>query len=158
MRAWVVLVVSVLIGALSHFAWDSFTHGAGEMARLLPVLNKEVTIFGVTELLCGFLQHLSTIVGAIVLLIFVLKGSLLPPPTTVPERRSTGQKLRFWLLGGTVSALFAFLVVVLFDRIYDLHAAEDPTQYDVISTFGLAGWAGFFYYCCLLGLIERARR
>ena len=29
---WAVLVSSVLIGALSHFAWDSFTHLHGEMA------------------------------------------------------------------------------------------------------------------------------
>jgi len=157
-RAWVVLVSSVLIGALSHFAWDSFTHGAGEMVKLFPVLNQSLTLFGVTRSLCRFLQHLSTISGAVALGVFALKSRFIPPPATSRTGRTPGQKLRFWLLGGIASTLFAVLVVVCFDRMYDLHAAKDLTQYDVVSAFGLAGWAGFFYYSCLVGLFTSRRR
>jgi hypothetical protein len=160
-RAWLVLVASVLIGTLSHFAWDSFTHGAGEIARMFPVLNKEFTLLGVTRSLCRFLQHLSTIVGAVVVMLFAFKSRLLPPPTISRPRCSPGRKFGFWVLGGVVSTLFAVQVVTLFERIYGFDASADYTQYPVVSSFGLAGWAGFFYYCCtvrLFALMRRRRR
>jgi hypothetical protein len=157
-RAWIVLVSSVLIGALSHFFWDSLTHGTGEIAGMLPILNEQYTLFGFTRSLCRYLQHLSTIAGAVALLIYVIKGSYLPPPTIAQPRRRPLEKLRFWFGVVVAASAFACLVVYCFDRIYGLNVTSDVTQYAVVSGFGLAGWAGFFYYCCIIGLRARRRK
>lgn len=61
---------SLMLGLVTHLAWDSLTHGGGRVVQLLPVLS--------TELFSGFpvyriLQHLSTVVGLLVLLWWYVK-------------------------------------------------------------------------------------
>jgi hypothetical protein len=85
-RAWMVAALSVLIGAATHVAWDSFTHSGHWGTELLPELD-EVLLeamdrpFYVTHLL----QHLSTAVGVAALAVMyrrALRNG--PPPARSP--------------------------------------------------------------------------
>jgi hypothetical protein len=68
-RGIIRVVLSVLVGAWSHSAWDSVTHGSGWVVTEYPVLREIVIAFGDSHLpLYSVLQHLSTFVGVAVLL------------------------------------------------------------------------------------------
>jgi hypothetical protein len=60
--------VSILIGAWTHVVWDSFTHRSGWVAVQYPVLREPVITLGSIELAPYYLlQHLSTLLGVVVL-------------------------------------------------------------------------------------------
>ena len=44
-RNWLVVTISVLIGAGSHIFWDSFTHDQGYFVQTIPVLTNTVDFF-----------------------------------------------------------------------------------------------------------------
>lgn len=67
-RALPLSCVAVVLGALTHIAWDSFTHHDGFMVELLPFLQLE-TYFGFE--LFRVLQHLSTAFGLAVLYLYL---------------------------------------------------------------------------------------
>jgi hypothetical protein len=62
LRALPRIVVSVLVGAATHVAWDSFTHATGAGVDLFPILHTEVPALAGYEIY-SLLQHLSSIVG-----------------------------------------------------------------------------------------------
>jgi len=62
--SWPALLVSLAAGALTHLAWDAFTHD-GAVSRAFPVLEMAVfDLAGYEVPLQQFLQHASTLLGA----------------------------------------------------------------------------------------------
>ena len=58
------VVASVLIGAATHLAWDSFTHAKGAVVLHLPALSSEIVSWqGYTVYVYKVLQHGSTFAG-----------------------------------------------------------------------------------------------
>jgi hypothetical protein len=64
LRTLPALAAAIVVGTWTHLLWDAWTHWYGWFVELFPVLRTEVA--GVP--LCTVLQHLSTLVGAAVLL------------------------------------------------------------------------------------------
>ncbi len=151
---WLKLAVSVLLGALSHFFWDSFTHRTGEIVQLFPILNRSYTVLGITRPLCRFIQHISTIAGGLTILITVYKGLLIPSPAVDHSLHTPGQKLRFWLLGGSVATLFAVIVVMIYYYLPDPALFTRFNSNVARTVFGLAGWAGFYYFVCIYSYLK----
>jgi hypothetical protein len=61
--------LSILVGAWTHNAWDSLTHRSGWMVSEYPVLKEPIIPLGDSHLpLYYVLQHLSTLVGVVVLI------------------------------------------------------------------------------------------
>lgn len=59
---------SIVLGALSHIVWDSFTHRTGWVVVRYPLLQEPVPTIGSTELaVYHVLQHLSTLLGVVAL-------------------------------------------------------------------------------------------
>ena len=157
LRKWSVLVISVLAGAISHFFWDSFTHTEGEIARLFPILIQESTILGITRPICTFLQHLSTISGAILILLYAAKSNLLPKPAFEEAVINPKNKLLFWISGLGIASIFA-MVAVIFQGVYSWYYVDEFSRMThIFKTFGLASWAGFFYFACAYSLIMKVR-
>lgn len=154
-RGWLVLAYSVLIGALSHFFWDSITHQHGEIVRRIPLLLEKSVIFGMSIPIYRIVQHLSTTLGVLTILIYALKFNLIPVPLSNPPVRQSGQKLVFWIVGGMVAIAFACLAAWLYYDYSILPIDRRLLSYPVSSTFGLAGWAGFFYFVCIYSLINK---
>lgn len=146
-----VLIISVLLGALSHFFWDSFTHLTGEMVSVFPVLKNEITLLGFSILLYHLLQHLSTIFGMVGIIVWFTFKSNLPPQSTEFQNRSIQDKIIFWVKSIVISFVFAFLILNLY-RYYFPDRVSSET-----AIFGLAGWAGFFYLTALTTIINKLK-
>jgi hypothetical protein len=105
-KNWIVVIVSVLVGAASHIFWDSFTHEDTLFVRLVPVLLGEVTLAGINFPLYRVVQHVSTIIGG-ALLLYALK--------TQPQEKElaayTKQSVTYWL---TVAAVAVFVLLLRF--------------------------------------------
>jgi hypothetical protein len=68
---FVVLALSILIGAASHIFWDGFTHPNGYFVTVLPVLSQKVHLAGHEVFVYKVIQHCSSIIGAIVIILAV---------------------------------------------------------------------------------------
>lgn len=62
-RKWIWVMISLLIGAFTHIAWDAFTHEYGWVVQKLPVLQTSISHLKVYTVL----QHSSTFAGALLL-------------------------------------------------------------------------------------------
>lgn len=101
---WALAPLSILIGAWSHLAWDSFTHADGWMVQRIPALSAPVSFFSYTGQLCHVLQYASSVFGLLVLAIWFV---LLPVPAPAPgngERSPGGPVL--------LAALFVAAVAI----------------------------------------------
>ena len=151
LRWWLVFLSSLLVGVLSHFLWDACTHAEGEVARHIPFLHTTASIFGYKMQVVRLLQHASTVVGAVTILIYAVKGSILPSPVRNYESRKPSQKLWFWLGCGIGSALFTVGVVIFYSTVFP------SLDIRLKSTLGLASWAGFFWSVVLYSALRRYR-
>jgi hypothetical protein len=70
---WFAVIISILIGAMSHLFWDSFTHNYTFFVDRYEFLRWEAVIFGVRTTVHRVIQHLSTIAGGAVIVYFFWK-------------------------------------------------------------------------------------
>lgn len=63
----IIVIISFIIGFYSHLFWDAFTHEWGFFVRLIPFLKTELLEIPLYKIL----QHFSTLMGGLVLLVFV---------------------------------------------------------------------------------------
>lgn len=86
---WFIVTISILVGAISHIFWDSFTHDSGYFVKSIPMLTDKVDFLGRQVPILKILQHSSTILGGLVIIIALLK--------ITPDRTITGQlNLKYW--------------------------------------------------------------
>ncbi len=149
LRGWIVFIISVIIGVMSHFFWDSLTHIHGVLVMKLPILREQVLIFGRSVYYARILQHLSTIFGGLTILIFLVKGNIIPKPINDYSRIVIADKLRFWAWGIVCSFLFTFLAV----NAYNFFMPHHPVSNYTIG--GLSSWAGFFWYVVTLSIFRK---
>ena len=143
---WVIFIISVIIGILSHFFWDAFTHAQGEIAQLIPFLNDSIHLLGKDFQITRILQHFSTLFGAIVIVLFLTKGEMLLKPKKDFTRRSIRDKIIFWCYSAIFTGLFVIFVFWFYSTLYP----DLPIPF--WKTIGLASWAGLFWavvFCSL---------
>lgn len=128
--------VSLVLGAWTHIAWDSFTHRNGWMVSLLPSLRKIYWVGGTVYPGYYLLQQLSTLVGAVVLAVAYwlwLRGRL-----ASRSGARDGDGLRYALLVGTtmialtVASFLAYQAAketwgIYAFRVFMFHLAIDAT-------------------------------
>lgn len=75
-----VFIYSCLLGAITHIFWDSFTHNGRWFVTHLSMIyeGRFVTVNGVHYPLWYALQHISTYVGLLILMIYVLRIKPVP--------------------------------------------------------------------------------
>lgn len=66
-KNYIVVIISILIGTASHLFWDSFTHHHGFFVETIPALENTVGIFNLQIPYWKILQHLSSLVGGIII-------------------------------------------------------------------------------------------
>lgn len=90
-KNWLVVIISILIGAASHILWDSFTHEHGYFVQRIPALSNTANFWGEQVPILKILQHSSTFVGGLVVALAIYK---LPIDKTV-----TGDiNLTYWMI------------------------------------------------------------
>jgi hypothetical protein len=70
---FLVLCVSILIGATSHILWDAFTHPRGYFVGIIPALSGTIKLMHHQVYIYKILQHSSTIIGLIIILLTIHK-------------------------------------------------------------------------------------
>lgn len=105
-RNSLVVIISILIGALSHVFWDAFTHSHGYFVENTATLKTTVNLVGKDLPLFKILQHLSTLLGGLVLALAIYK---MPKASFKKEKIN----LNYWILilGVTIGIM---IVRVLF--------------------------------------------
>ena len=105
-RNWIVVILSILIGSASHIFWDSFTHDHGyfvENIKFIP--NHKVEIIGIIFPIHKIIQHLSTIIGAFVILISILK---------LPKNGMSNKiNYKYWSLIFVISTIIVLIKVLM---------------------------------------------
>lgn len=107
-KNWLVVIISILIGAASHILWDSFTHDHGYFVQTIPTLQNSVDFLGGQIPIFKILQHSSTIIGGLVIAFAIYK---LPAIKTEKENVN----LKYWtiLLGLTLTIIIIRLLTGL---------------------------------------------
>lgn len=98
-RNWLVVSISILIGAASHIFWDSFTHEHGYFVQTIPALQNSLDFLGRQIPILKILQHSSTLLGVLVIAYAIYK---LPSNNIEKEKKN----LKYW-------AIFAGLTLTI---------------------------------------------
>ena len=100
-KNWPVVLISILLGALSHLLWDAFTHDQGYFVKILPGLNNTVDVYGYQIFIYKILQHSSSLIGGLAIIFVLFK---------LPKASETNLiiSLRYWM-----AVLFITLSVVV---------------------------------------------
>ena len=102
---WLIVFLSLLIGTFSHLLWDSFTHQGGYFVENFAVFTNIVNIHGFQMPVYKILQHLSTLIGGLIILLTVYK---------MPKNESKTHKINFvyWIFFfGLNSVIFVFRLI-----------------------------------------------
>ncbi|WP_207432421.1 DUF4184 family protein [Sabulibacter ruber] len=91
-RHYGVILLSLLVGIVSHLGWDSFTHSDGLGVRLFPFLLQDVLPEPFTRPLYSLLQQVLSALGGYIMVLFIF---MLPKEKKEPEPRSI---LGYWVL------------------------------------------------------------
>jgi hypothetical protein len=99
-RNWIVVIISILIGAASHNFWDSFTHDHGYFVQTIPALQNSVAFFGGQIPILKILQHTSSLLGG-----FIIAFTIYKLPTNDAEKKQLD--LKYWtiLVGLTLTII-----------------------------------------------------
>ncbi|KAF2510887.1 DUF4184 family protein [Flavobacterium zhairuonense] len=86
-----IVLLSAIIGIASHLFWDAFTHENGYFAIHIPKLRDTFVLFGNKVTFWKAAQHLSTIIGAFLIIIVFLK---------LPKKHCHQSRLnsKYWIL------------------------------------------------------------
>jgi hypothetical protein len=92
-KHWLIFLVSAMVGSASHIFWDSFTHGSGYFANTLWFYEGTYVPFdGVNYPLFYALQHISTAVGLIVFVGFIVSKKSDPAALIFQPR------IQYWVI------------------------------------------------------------
>lgn len=80
---WLVVIISILVGAASHLFWDGFTHSNGYFVQTIPALTNTVDLLGRQIPILKILQHSSTLIGGLIIAYAIYK---LPTDRNIKER------------------------------------------------------------------------
>ena len=90
-KNWYIVIISIIIGICSHILWDGFTHRTGHFVKMFPVLESSVKLFGTKIPIYRGLQHISTLIGGIVVIKVVI--NLPPDPNCIFQKG----KYKYWV-------------------------------------------------------------
>lgn len=111
-KKWIVVFVSILIGAASHILWDAFTHDTMFFVQKDPDLSTVMKLGSINLAGYRFLQLASSIVGLLIVLITII---------SLKKRPVNNQTInyKYWWI------IIVIIFVVMFMRfVGGLHVSE----------------------------------
>ncbi|MDR7371970.1 DUF4184 family protein [Flavobacterium aquidurense] len=109
---WITVVISILIGIISHLFWDAFTHNHGYFVNEILWLRNTIFILGNNIPIWKITQHLSSLIGAIVITFAFLKL-----PKNLPSQLLINKK--YWI---TVITTMLLILILKFSISFNLKA------------------------------------
>ncbi|MGB0583208.1 MAG: DUF4184 family protein [Limisphaerales bacterium] len=104
-RRFLTVCMSILVGALTHVIWDSFTHSWGWPVQQAPMLQRMISVPGIAPLPAyRCLQHASTVFGFLaVLLVYVHWFWHAKPAEASAGKIPESRRLQLLLGGGAIA-------------------------------------------------------
>ncbi|MGZ6520108.1 MAG: DUF4184 family protein [Bacteroidia bacterium] len=99
---WLVVIISIITGAVSHVLWDDFTHPLGCFVMKSTFLRHRIQIFGFQVAVYNVLQNISSIIGGIIVWFYIW---ILPKNEIIRQPK----KDSYWLF--VVTVVVAILIV-----------------------------------------------
>lgn len=100
---FLLILFSLLVGALSHVAWDAFTHDRGFVVRNLPDLRTPpLEEFGTHRPLYNLLQLGSSVLGLSLLVFWYWRWFRREPPQPVPDWLQLNEAVKKWTIAATL--------------------------------------------------------
>lgn len=98
------VLLSLVLGALTHLVWDSFTHGGAAGVWAVPILTTRLgDVSGYEVFVSKLLQHASTVAGFCLLALWLARWLRATPPPQAPpaavSRRWTCMALLLLVVG-----------------------------------------------------------
>lgn len=108
------LVISAALGNLTHVAWDGCTHHDGWAVERWPELYETIEVPGFGPVvLFRLLQHMSTLVGLMVLAFVMIRWAVRTSPIALPPAHRTGPRAVLMLCTLTAVAVVDGRLVLL---------------------------------------------
>jgi hypothetical protein len=104
---WPLAIVSIVLGAWTHIAWDSFTHEYTWTTARVPALTAPVSLFGWDTATTHLLQYLSSVFGLVIMAVW-FRGLL----NRVPREAADSKQPRANWLVLLMIGFFALLIGV----------------------------------------------
>ena len=160
-----VLISSLIIGALTHVAWDYVTHQSGLPQIIHWMIIPLTSIDGYNIMPYRMLQHLSSIFGLVLLLFWAMKWY--KSKNKVKNHSLSSDTLNIWRAPANLK-LFAITLLIITTFSIGilngyLHLPETNVMYGMYSLqvfvrFAIVGAAGAFLISCIgLGLLYQLR-
>ncbi|WP_394770056.1 DUF4184 family protein [Lacisediminihabitans sp.] len=109
LRAAVVVLVSVLVGIVTHLIWDSFTHADGWAVLRIALLREPVGPFAVYR----WGQYASSLVGLAIVAAWAARWARVTPPHALPASRLSDRwRVTAWVVVAAVVATIALGILV----------------------------------------------
>lgn len=138
---WEAVVASFALGAASHLLWDAFTHGGTYVVRAWPVLERSLFELGGSRVyVYSLLQHMSTLSGIVVLLLWLRRWMRRSPilAAKVPGV-SGGRRVAVLLVAmGVMLASIAHAI-----HLIPAHVRETASPLGLLANAEIDGLRGF---------------
>jgi hypothetical protein len=132
------ILLSIFLGVITHLIWDSFTHLYGWGVMAFPVFRQTNFHLGSWSVaLYSVLQHLSTVIGLVVLGIWYFKWYQKTSPAPVGQRNLVSNRVRISIM--LIMLLTAILAAIIsamlsFPDVQSLHQIRlFAAQFAIIS-------------------------
>lgn len=148
------VMVSLLVGAFTHVAWDSFTHGGAPAVVFFPLLRATLLDVGGYELkVYRLAQHASTLIGLVLLARWSARWLRAQPAVWTPPAWPVAPALRT----GLGTSIVGLAVVIALGS--GLDRAPDRLTLRAVQIFAeraaIDGLAALVLPLLVLGLLER---
>jgi hypothetical protein len=152
LRVLALASMAVVLGALTHVAWDAFTHYGTPITDAFPIFNAEVfTAHGRPVRVYRVLQYLSSVIGLVALARWAWNLRR-RPPVAVQARATLSDRVR-------VIALLALLAAsggsALFGYVSNLHNSFEARMFHLLMG-AMTGW-GLAWLAVALWIGARSR-
>jgi len=101
-KNWIVIIISILLGAALHIFWDSFTHDHGYFVLMFSVLQEKIGLLGLQFPISKIIQHVSTLIGGSLIIISLLK---FPIHNGTPHNLD----LKYWILCFIIASIILMI-------------------------------------------------
>lgn len=119
-RRFGLIIASLLLGAISHLAWDAFTHDRGLVVRNVPDMRVPLEEFGTHRPLYNVLQHGSTLLGMAILIFWYWRWFKRTPPQPVPLYLQISTGIKQWIVGSSLALSTSLAAVYAYFYSYHL--------------------------------------
>ncbi len=119
---WMIVILSLLLGAWTHNFWDAFTHEHGWFVDRIPLLQREAITIGSAKVhVFLILQELSTLAGFALVVAAYRSWARKQMRPSFRIDASDGWRWLFWTLLIAVSLLISLPLAISYAASHSLH-------------------------------------